>query len=228
MSFLANLFAHQVEHRTDTFETEAHPVPIDVYLPASGGTFPAVIGLHGSGGIRGSFGDPARLLASNGFAVFVPHYFERTGTGWASDPIIRQEFPTWMRTVRDAITYATSQPGVNHDRVGLLGFSLGGYLALSVASLDERVQGVVEYFGGLPEEFCGTKRMPPVLILHGDADSVVPVREAERLESMLTALNVPHEKHIYRGVGHGFSGMAMVDSAQRTLRFLQKHLSGNS
>lgn len=224
MSFLSNLFAHKVRHTTESFTTEGHAVSIDVYQPEAGGTFPAVIGLHGSGGLHTSFGDPARMLAANGFAVFVPHYFERTETGWANDPTIRREFPTWMRTVRDAITYATGQRGVDPLRVGLLGFSLGGYLALSVASLDERVKAVVEYFGGLPEEFAGTNRMPPVLILHGEADSVVPVAEAKKLDRVLRVLEVEHEKYIYPGAGHGFSGMTMFDSAQKTLAFLQKHL----
>lgn len=224
MSFLASLFTQNVEYSTGSFETEGHRIVIDRYSPSAGGIYPVVIGLHGSGGLHGSFGEPARMLAASGFAVFVPHYFERTGTGWANDSIIRREFPTWMRTIRDAITYATMQPGVDPERVGLLGFSLGGFLALSIASLDERVKAVVEYFGGLPEEFAGTKRMPPVLILHGEADSVVPVAEARKLDRVLRVLEVPYEKQIYPGAGHGFTGMTMVDSAQRTLAFLQKYL----
>ncbi len=224
MNFLANLFTNKVQHSSERFETEGQSIPIDRYLPDAGGTFPAVIGLHGSGGLHSSFGEPARMLAAHGFAVFVPHYFERTGTGWANDPIIRYEFPTWMKTVRDAITFASGTPGVDPNRVGLLGFSLGAYLALSVGSLDERVKAVIDYFGGLPEEFCGTKRMPPVLILHGDADSVVPVSEAKKLDRVLRVLEVEHEKYIYPGAGHVFSGFAMIDAAQRTLAFLQKHL----
>ena len=73
MNFLANLFAQNVQHTAETFETEGHRIGIDRYVPEASGTFPAVIGLHGSGGLHGSFGEPARLLAANGFAVFVPH-----------------------------------------------------------------------------------------------------------------------------------------------------------
>lgn len=220
-----DLFGHSVRHTTEKFSTDGHTITLERFLPDTGASVPAVIGLHGSGGIRGGFIEPARMLAANGFAVFVPHYFERTDTGWADERTIRREFPAWMTTVRDAIAYAETQPGVLRDRVGLLGFSLGAYLALSVAALDERVNAVVEYFGGLPEEFvAGLRRMPPVLILHGQDDSVVPVAEASRLESVLKPLNVPYEKKIYPGAGHVFSGLTLLDAAQRTLAFLRKHL----
>ena len=147
------LFAHQVQHAQLSFPSEGHHVPIELFSPAARGRYPAVIALHGSGGLhRGGFADPARLLSASGFAVFVPHYFERTGTGWASDTIIRQEFPTWMQTISDTITFAASQPQTDACRIALLGFSLGAYRALSVAARDERVKAVVEYFGGLPED----------------------------------------------------------------------------
>lgn len=220
-----DLFGHSVRHTTEKFATNGHSITLERFLPETGASVPAVIGLHGSGGIRGGFVEPARLLAGNGFAVFVPHYFERTDTVWADERTIRREFPAWMETVRDVIGYAEKQPGVQADRVGLLGLSLGAYLALSVAALDDRIKAVVEYFGGLPQEFsAGLRRMPPVLILHGQDDSVVPVAEAARLEAVLKPLNVPYEKKIYSGAGHVFSGMTLLDAAQRTVGFLRKHL----
>jgi len=42
--------------------------------------FPAVIALHGSGGGHATMAAPASLLAEQGFAVYVLHYFDRTGT----------------------------------------------------------------------------------------------------------------------------------------------------
>lgn len=222
------LFAHQVSHSQTTFTTGSHTIAIEIFTPAAQGRFPAVVALHGSGGLHGGgFADPARLLAASGFAVLVPHYFERTGTTWADDRTIRREFPTWMETIGDAITFAAQQAQVDAARLGLLGFSLGAYLALSVAATDQRVRAVVEYFGGLPEELeADVTRLPPVLILHGDADPIVPVSEAERLVRLLQRTRTPFEKQIYRGAGHGFSGMTMLDAAQRTLSFLQKHLLG--
>ena len=55
-----------------------------------------------------------------------------------------------MRTVGVAITFAAQPPSVDPDRIGLLGFSLGAYLALSVTWVEPRVKAVVEFFGGMP------------------------------------------------------------------------------
>lgn len=166
------------------------------------------------------------MLASRGFAVFVLHYFERTGTVWADDVTILQNFETWMKTISDAVTYAAKQPGVDGSRIALLGFSLGAYLALSVAAVDPRVKAVIDYFGGLPEEL--TERVPasypPVLVLHGEADQVVPVSEAHKLEKLFRQLGNQHEVKIYPNAGHGFSGFDLLDAGQRTLRFLNETL----
>jgi carboxymethylenebutenolidase len=165
------------------------------------------------------------MLAARGFAVFVLRYFERTGTAWADDRTIRQNFQTWMKTISDAITFASVQPGVDPTRVALLGFSLGAYLALSVATADPRVKAVVDCFGGLPEELTHDRKpLPPVLILHGEADPVVPVSEAYKLQHLFEDTGTPYETKLYRGAGHGFSGFDLLDAGQRTLAFLEKHL----
>lgn len=230
MSFLNSVSAllnqHQVQKTTDTLLSGGKSIRIDCFLPLCEKQFPAVIALHGSGGMRESFSEqPARMLAASGFAVFLFHYFERTGTGYATEPTIRENFPAWMATISDAIAYAGSLKTVKQDRTALIGFSLGGYLALSVASRDPRIKAVIEFCGGLPDELadaCTT--MPPTLILHGEVDNMVPVSEAHKMEELLKRTNSAYEMKIYPGVGHFFSGLTMVDAAQRTLAFLKKHL----
>lgn len=224
MDLSSLLIGSSVQNSAATLLSEGRPVTIDRFLPQGRGPFPAVIALHGSGGSHAWAAEPARMLAGRGFGVFVLHYFERTGTDWADDRSIRQHFPTWMKTIGDAITYAGQQPQVDRERIALLGFSLGGYLALSVASMDPRVKAVVEYFGGLPEELTNFRQMPPTLILHGDADPVVPVAEAHKLQSLFERAGTAYDMKIYPGQGHSFSGPAMWDAGMRTLNFLNQHL----
>jgi dienelactone hydrolase len=193
-------------------------------LPPATGKYPAVIALHGSGGAHRFASDPARMLAEHGFVVFIVHYFDRTGTPWADRSTIQRHFTAWMQTIQEAITFAGSHPRAEPKGVALLGFSLGAYLALSVASADERVSAVVEFFGGVPEELeAKIKRMPPVLVLHGTEDPVVAVSEAERLRRLLERTATPHQVCIYPGAAHGFSGPTLLDAAMRTLRFLNEH-----
>ena len=96
--------------------------------------------------------EPADLLARQGFAVYILHYFDRTGTVFADQQIIFSKFPLWMKTLWDAISHVEKQACVDPNRIGLLGFSLGAYLSLSDATIDKRIKAVVDFFGGLPKE----------------------------------------------------------------------------
>ena len=210
------------------FESGNKPIRLDCFLPSTNSQYlPTVIGLHGSGGGHASMAEPASLLAAQGFAVYVLHYFDRTGTVEIDGlPTIFRHYPAWMKTLWDAVSFVAAQPQVDPERIGLLGFSLGAYLALSAASIDSRVKAVVDFFGGLPKEMkFFMRRLCPVLILHGELDKTVPVEEAYRLQQLLEKKQIPYVMQIYPGVGHGFSGEVWRDAGQRTLAFLNKHLA---
>src|SRR5271170_6936944 len=187
-----------------SFESGGTDIGLDCFLPnANGQRFPAVIGLHGSGGGHASMADPASLLAEQGFAVYVLHYFDRTGTTEIDGlQTIFRHYPAWMKTLWDAVSFVAAQPQVDPERIGLLGFSLGAYLSLSAASIDSRVKAVVEFFGGLPKEMkFFMRRLCPVLILHGEQDKTVPVEEAYHLQQMLKKKQIAYEIQIYPEIG---------------------------
>jgi len=211
-----------------SFDSGGKEIRLDCFLPETiGQHFPAVIGLHGSGGGHLSMAAPASLLAEQGFAVYVLHYFDRTGnTEIDGLQTIFRHFPVWMKTLWDAVSFVARQPQVDAERIGLLGFSLGAYLALSESTIDSRIRAVVEFFGGMPKEMkLFTRRLCPVLILHGELDKTVPVEEAYHLKQILEKKQIPYEMQIYPGVGHGFSGEIWRDAGLRTLTFLSKHLA---
>ncbi|MGC2197952.1 MAG: dienelactone hydrolase family protein [Terriglobales bacterium] len=218
----------QVTQSHSTFDSGGQSISYDAFLPQvmNGRRLPAIIGLHGSAGGHATMSDPATMLAAQGFAVYVLHYFDRTGTtGVADKQTAIRHFPLWGKTVWDAITHVERERAVNPQGIGLLGFSLGAYLALSVAAVDQRVKAVVEFFGGFPKEMKFLmRRLCPTLILHGDADPTVPVAEAYHLQQILEKKAIPYEMQIYPGAGHGFTGDIWQDARRRTLAFLQKHL----
>lgn len=70
-------FMYPIIQSQVSFESGGKDIRLDCFLPtANGQRFPAVIGLHGSGGGHASMAEPANLLAGKGFAVYVLHYFE--------------------------------------------------------------------------------------------------------------------------------------------------------
>lgn len=208
------------------FNSQNRNIGVVVYEPQRSGSFPALLVIHGSSGPVSSFvGGYAQQLANLGYVVFFVHYFDSSGTGYASVSTIRTHFVTWMSTLADAISFAERHPKVDNRRIGLLGVSLGGYLSLSLASKDLRVSAVASLMGGMPPKVISeARRMPPTLLPHGEADPVVPVSEAYAVEALLKQLGTKYELKTYPGQGHMFHGMAQMDGLMRTLRFLNRHL----
>src|SRR5436305_471364 len=212
------------------FASKDKQIEVVQFEPGRAGKFPALLILHGANGPMSTFiGDYAQHLANIGYVVFLVHYFDRTNTYYADRAEMQEHFSDWIEVLEDAIGNAAHHPKVDPERIGLIGYSLGGFLSLSVASQDPRVSAVVSIVGGIPEAFAQrARRMPPALILHGANDTRVPVKEAQRVEELLQGLNTPYELKIYRGQGRFFRGAAQIDALTRTFAFLQKHLHRKS
>lgn len=197
---------------------------MDLMLPAMEGIRPAVLVLHGSGGAS-DFPEDVCELANRGYITLAPHYFESTGTSWADLDSIRRHGLTWGQTLLDAVEFATRLPNVDSQSIGLLGFSLGGYLAIAVASHDRRIKCVAEFFGGVPERFLPSiEHLPPALILHGQDDEIVPVRHAVELKQLCEKKGFYFEMELYPGAGHNFSGAFMRTAMERAIVFLDQRL----
>jgi carboxymethylenebutenolidase len=218
-----------IRETDETIKVRGRTIAVDVFAPEEPGPYPAVVLAHGAGGIgegkRSSIHDLARRLARVGYVALVPHYFGRVPPDRKNGTKNARLYGVWVRNVADTVGYAARRPDVDPRRIGLLGASFGGGVVLSVAARDRRVAAVVEEFGVFPE-WDGTDptRLPPVLILHGDADRVVPVDEAYKLDRLLRDAAIPHELKIYPGAGHGFRGDDGEDAERRTLDFFDEHL----
>ncbi len=224
----------RVRESRGTFTSGTKAVTVDRFEPEAQGKYPAVILVHGADGFAehtATLMEFARMLARTGHVALVVHYFERTdtrvakGKAYIDAETIEANFVTWMATLADAVTFATKQPNVDPRRVGLLGFSLGAYLSLSVATLDSRVGAVVDFYGGLPAYFCNLfKKFPPVLILHGKEDKIISVDEATKLERLFKERKLTYEMKLYPRQGHVFKGDDARDAAHTAIRFLKKYL----
>ena len=209
------------------FQSGGKPIHLDAYLPETlDGPVPTVIALHGAGGNVSGMERYATMLAAEGFAVYLLHYFDRTGTESADLQSMKRNFPLWMKALWDAISFVETQPQVDPGRIALMGFSLGAYLSLANSAIDPRVKAVVEFFGGMPKEMrLFMRRLCPVLILHGEADPTVPVEEAYQLQKLLEKKGIAYEIKIYPGAGHGFESEIWHDAGLRIVQFLRKYLA---
>lgn len=114
--------------------------------------------------------------------------------------------------------------GLGEDRLALVGFSQGTMMALFVALRRARAcAALVGYSGALiggetlADEIASR---PPVLLVHGDADEIVPVQALPAAAATLRANTVPVETETRPGLGHGIDERGL----QLGLDFLARHL----
>jgi phospholipase/carboxylesterase len=109
------------------------------------------------------------------------------------------------------------------DRLALVGFSQGTMLALHVAPRRERqLAGVVGYSGMLIDvDAPDLRTRPPVLLVHGDADPMVPIAAFHQAEAALRALGFDLSTHVSRGLGHSID----MDGLRLGGAFLSKVLA---
>jgi dienelactone hydrolase len=219
----------QTPTKTETITSGGKSITVERFEPEEAGIYPAVVLVHGLDGLEAT-GDAYRAIAQKlawkKYVVLLVHYFDSTGTSSkesmgmvpAFQKYLENEnlskkdrqrldelWAVWKDTIRDSVRHCQNLPQVRKDHVAVVGVSLGAFLSLSlVAEQEIRVAAVVDLFGGLPHSLHGrTKNFPPVLIIHGDQDQVVPVRHAQTLEKLLLSCNCQVELKIYK-VGHAF------------------------
>ncbi len=121
-----------IHEGVERFPSGEAKVTLEYFTPAAAGRFPAVFLLHGSGGLDPGtayvFREIGRDLASQGYVVLIPHYFERTGHR-AGQPFKDNAIPAMVESVQDAIEFAIANAPVDPDRIGMIGYSMGAYIA---------------------------------------------------------------------------------------------------
>ncbi|MGO9451915.1 MAG: dienelactone hydrolase family protein [Candidatus Binataceae bacterium] len=221
-------------------EFTANGKPVTEYhcVPAGKAPHPAIILLHGAGPQGSSDASMEKMcgqLAAAGYYAVYLEYYSQTDDVTAFEPAkMKQYFPIWLGEIRAGIDAMDQNPQIDPKRIGLMGFSLGSFLSLSTGATDPgKIAAIVEYYGGLPSALDAmVANLPPTLIIHGDADQLVPVAQAHALDTLMTDAKRPHEIHIYPGANHAFNFQIPVwynaadaqDAWQRSLSFLAQYL----
>ncbi|HEY9421399.1 MAG TPA: alpha/beta fold hydrolase, partial [Thermoanaerobaculia bacterium] len=128
-----------LRERTVTFRSGDVELFGKLVLPEGEGPHPAVVVAHGSEATAASqyYHEPY-LLAPQGIATFV---FDKRGTG-RSQGRYGMDFPVLAGDVLAAVEWLRKQPGIDPERVGLTGYSQGGWIAPLAAS---RSNGAVKF-----------------------------------------------------------------------------------
>jgi phospholipase/carboxylesterase len=192
--------------------------------PRSGAAKQLVVFLHGYGADGNDLIDIGRAWAGPlPDAAFVsPHAPRPCGQA----PSGREWFPLTMRDPGErwrGVTMAApglqtfldaelARAGLPPSALALVGFSQGTMMALHVGLRRGVAPAAIVGYSGLlalpdnadPATFAAEiKSRPPVLLVHGDQDPLIPIDALFHAAQGLAALEVPVEWHISAGVGHG-------------------------
>jgi carboxymethylenebutenolidase len=200
-----------------------------------------IVVLHGSRGIElkpRAYQRYADALTAAGIDVYLARYFTvadlpvfdpKTSTRQRREAYETERFEGWARRVSSVVTAILARPE-SSGRIGLLGFSLGGFVAAGTAARDDRIAALAVLYGGMPDAMVSSvKRLPPLLELHGDADRNVPFAKGQELVKLADAVGSAAEQVTYPGKDHGFdfsdTDPATADAIGRVTRFFQTRLA---
>jgi carboxymethylenebutenolidase len=174
----------------------------------------------------------AALADRGGFRVLVPDFYDGVATpnGPDATALMRQLTDDDARDVLDAAIAAGLDEG--SQRVGLVGFSMGGSIALRSAQRGD-ADAVVAYYATLTGDDPGILPCPVLLHLAED-DHYPPTGEPEDFVRRLRDNGTPVTSHTYVGTGHSFANATLTEKVDgraaalafaRTTVFLEAKLS---
>lgn len=203
--------------------------------PAAAGTHPGVVVIHEIFGLTDHIRDVARRLASEGYAALALDLFSegkalcilKTFAAMAGGTT--DHFGT--RHLKSGLDFLARQPFVDPQRLGAIGFCMGGNFAIALAYEDKRVKVIAPFYGLTPRRIKDFNGFCPVAASFPEQDFTA--KQAPKLEAALAAAGVPHDVKTYPGAKHSYMNErsaksyhreAAKDSWKRTLTFFARYL----
>lgn len=213
---------------------------VEAYLshPTAPGPWPGVIVGHEWWGLDEHFRDFSRDLARHGFAVLVPDLYHGQLTQERAEAARLKaslDIDGAVAEIIGAGAYLKSLPFVT-ENVAVLGFCMGGGLAILAACRSGEFAAGAIYFPSIYADASELENLSCPLLLHyGTADEITPRSEIDRITRTLDGRDMPYELHLHEGADHAFvndmhperfHAQATEATWPLTVQFLERHLAG--
>lgn len=202
------------------------------------GSGPCVIVIQEWWGLVDHIKDVCDRFADEGFVALAPDLFHGKTTrspDEAGKLMMALRVDEAEKDLSAAAQYLSTQDSTTSEKVGVVGFCMGGALALYTATRNENVGACVVFYGGHPKVKPELPNLQaPVLGLYAEKDGFVTPDSVRALEREVKALGKPIEVVIYPGADHAFfndtrpevyNAEAAADAWRRTIAFLREHLT---
>lgn len=211
----------------------------DGYLatPASG-SGAGVIVIQEWWGLVPHINDVADRFAAEGFVALAPDLYHGASADEPDDAgklMMALEVDQAAKDLRGAVDYLLGEGGASGGKVGVVGFCMGGQLALYAATVSpDRVGAVVDFYGIHPNVQPDLDKLTaPVMGNFAENDDYAPPAAARALEEQIKQRGIATDFKVYAGTDHGFFNdsrgqqhdkEASADAWQRTMRWFRTHL----
>jgi len=231
-----------------TVECMSEQTPLSIHEP-DGPPKGGVVVIQEAFGVNDHIEDVARRFAAAGWLAVAPHLFHRTGDpklGYGDFSVVQPHMQALtadgVLSDIDAALGHLAEAGIRPERTGVVGFCMGGTIALVTAARRDVGAAVTFYGGGVTEGRFGfpplvdeaARLRAPWLGLYGDLDQSIPVDGVERLRTAAASSGQETELIRYPEAGHGFhcdqrssfEPKSAQDAWARTLAWFDDHLTG--
>jgi carboxymethylenebutenolidase len=204
--------------------------------PREAGTYPGVIVIHEIWGLVDHIKDVASRLANEGYvALAVDLFEEKIVTKLEEGRVLREKFSEEkiLADLNGAFNYLKNLSYVKPNRIGSVGFCMGGGLSLLLACHNTELAAPVIFYGRNPSPIELVKNLQsPILGNYAGADMAITESDINLLKQTLTKYGKRFDIKIYPGAPHAFFNdtsasyrpEAAKDAWKRTLNFFNKEL----
>src|SRR5215831_17220692 len=225
------------DSKTVTYKSGDETVSGVLYTPQGKGPFPALIVIHEYWGLNDWVKEQASKLADQGYeALAIDLYRGKVATTPDEAHQIMRGVPEdrAKRDLHAAFEFLGSQSAVKKDRIGAIGWCMGGGYSLDVALQEPALAASVINYGHLATDSDALKKInAPILGLFGAQDRGIPVADVRKFEETLRQMGKKIDIKIYDDAGHAFENpnnkagyreSDAADARKRTLDFLAANL----
>ena len=235
----ASVLAKPVKTETVSYPSGSETVSAYLAVPDSAGPHPALVVIHEWWGLNDWVKEQAQKFAEHGYVALAPDLYRGKV---ANDPNMAHELSRGLsqdqgvRDLKAAFDYLASRPDVRHDKIGSVGWCMGGGYSLQLAVNEPKLAACVVNYGSMPTDKEAIERIQaPVLGNFGAEDHGITPAAVQAFEGSMKAAGKSVDVKEYDGAGHAFENpnnkagyreAAAADAWTRTMAFLNRTLRG--
>jgi carboxymethylenebutenolidase len=204
--------------------------------PEGAGPFPGMIVIHEIFGVNDNIRQISQEFAEQGYIALAVDLFSNRARAICMMQIFygmmfRPLDNSMLADLNSSFDFLKQVPGVDANRIGSVGFCMGGAYALQMAITAKGMKAASVFYGANPKPLEAVAQACPIIGSYPDKDFTT--KAARDLEASLENYKIPHDIKIYDNTEHSFYSQqrtpfeveASKDAWQRMLKFFGEHLN---